>query len=73
MVRLNSLLRATNQTQLVRLETGIGGVAVYFTLKGQQFCFACDHWDEIKDNMQAIHKTIEALRGIERCHFEPQP
>lgn len=42
------------------------GVAVYFTLRGQQMCFACDRWDEIKDNMQAIHKTIEALRGIER-------
>jgi len=42
------------------------GVAVYFTLRGQQMCFACDRWDDIKDNMQAIHKTIEALRGIER-------
>lgn len=42
------------------------GVAVYFTLRSQQMCFACDRWDDIKDNMQAIHKTIEALRGIER-------
>lgn len=29
-------------------------------------CFACDKWNKIKDNMQAIAKTIEALRGIER-------
>jgi hypothetical protein len=42
------------------------GVAVYFTLKGEQKCFACDRWDLVKDNMQAIAKTIEALRGIER-------
>jgi hypothetical protein len=42
------------------------GVAVYFTLGDEQKCFACDRWDLIKDNMQAIAKTIEALRGIDR-------
>ena len=42
------------------------GVAVYFTYKGRPMCFACDKWSHIKDNMQAIRKTIEALRGIER-------
>lgn len=42
------------------------GVAVYFTLKGRPMVFACDKWDQIKDNMRAIQKTIEALRGIER-------
>jgi hypothetical protein len=42
------------------------GAAVYFTLKGQQMCFACDRWDCVADNIQAIRKTIEALRGIER-------
>lgn len=42
------------------------GVAVYFTLKGQQMCFACDRWDSVADNVHAIRKTIEALRGIER-------
>ncbi|MGM9512433.1 hypothetical protein ACS5NO_32170 [Larkinella sp. GY13] len=42
------------------------GVAVYFMLNGEQKCFACDRWDLVKDNMQAIAKTIEALRGIER-------
>lgn len=42
------------------------GVAVYFTHKCRQVCFACDRWDLVKDNMQAIRKTIEALRGIER-------
>ena len=42
------------------------GVAVYFTHRGRQLCFACDRWIRIEDNMQAIAKTIEALRGIER-------
>lgn len=42
------------------------GVAVYFTYKKQQVCFACDRWIKIEDNMQAICKTIEALCGIAR-------
>ena len=42
------------------------GVAVYFDLKKKQMCFACDRWDKVEANMQAIAKTIEALRGIER-------
>lgn len=42
------------------------GVAVYFTLKNEQRVFACDRWSRIQDNIQAIRKTIEALRGIER-------
>jgi DnaJ-domain-containing protein 1 len=28
--------------------------------------FACDRWQKIEHNMQAIAKTIEALRGIAR-------
>lgn len=42
------------------------GVAVYFTKDGSQMCFPCDKWDRIEDNMYAIAKTIDALRGIER-------
>lgn len=42
------------------------GVAVYFDLKKKPMCFACDRWDKVEHNMQAIAKTIEALRGIER-------
>ncbi|MDA3922725.1 MAG: hypothetical protein PF501_18915 [Salinisphaera sp.] len=42
------------------------GVAVYFDYKGSQHCFACDQWDLLQDNVQAIRKTIEALRGISR-------
>lgn len=42
------------------------GVAVYFTRKGAEQCIACDKWDSVRDNLQAVGKTIEALRGIER-------
>jgi len=42
------------------------GVAVYLTYKGRQMCFACDKWRDVYDNIYAIGKTIEALRGIER-------
>lgn len=42
------------------------GVAVYFTYKKRPMCFACDRWQKVEDNMQAIAKTIEALRGIAR-------
>lgn len=42
------------------------GVAVYFLRKGKQMVFACDRWNKIEDNMRAIEKTIEAVRGIDR-------
>jgi hypothetical protein len=41
-------------------------VAVYFTYKDKQMCFACDRWTKVEDNIQAVRKTIEALRGIAR-------
>lgn len=42
------------------------GVVVYFTLDGDQMAFPCDKWDKVEDNVRAIGKTIEALRGIAR-------
>lgn len=42
------------------------GVAIYFTYKKRQMCFACDRWIKVEDNMQAIAKTIDALRGVAR-------
>jgi hypothetical protein len=42
------------------------GVAVYFMWQGKQMTFACDRWDRVRDNVRAVGKTIEALRGIER-------
>jgi len=42
------------------------GIAVYFTLNRQQLCMPCDRYLTPEDNLQAIAKTIEAMRGIER-------
>lgn len=42
------------------------GVAVYFMYKDKQTCFACDRWDKVEDNIYAIAKTIDAMRGISR-------
>lgn len=42
------------------------GVAVYFNYRKRPMCFACDRWQRIEDNMQAVAKTIDALRGIAR-------
>lgn len=47
-------------------DNGDPGVAVYFERKGRQQVFACDKWQTVKDNIRAIHRTIEALRGIDR-------
>ncbi len=41
-------------------------VAVYFELFGKQQCIPCDKWKTVTDNITAIQKTINALRGIER-------
>lgn len=42
------------------------GVAVYFKFNGNDQCIPCDKWRTIAENMRAIEKTIDALRGIER-------
>lgn len=42
------------------------GVAVYFKLNGSEQCIPCDKWSSLGDNLRAINKTVEALRGIER-------
>ena len=42
------------------------GAALYFEYAGNHMCFACDAWDRVRDNIQAVRKTVEALRGIER-------
>lgn len=62
----NVELRLDGQPYANRPEPSDPGVAVYFTYKGRPMAFACDRWDRIKDNIRAIEKTIEALRGIER-------
>jgi len=42
------------------------GVAVYFTWQGRQHALACDRWTTVADNLQALRKSIEAMRGLDR-------
>jgi len=42
------------------------GVAVYFKWQKRDLVFACDKWRDVEDNLWAIVKHIEALRGQER-------
>jgi hypothetical protein len=50
----------------VRPDGGDSGVAVYFERKGRSMVLACDKYRQAWDNIYAIAKTIEAMRGIER-------
>jgi hypothetical protein len=43
--------------------SGDTGVAVYFTLKQRRTVLACDKWDRVPDNIWAVAKHIEAMRG----------
>ena len=42
------------------------GIAVYFTLKGKPLALACDRWNTVEDNLWAVAKHIDALRGQDR-------
>lgn len=40
-----------------------GGVAAYFRIKGEPRVLACDKWNRTVDNMVALGKHVEAIRG----------
>jgi hypothetical protein len=42
------------------------GAAVYFRLKDKSYCLPCDRWLGVEENLYAIAKHIEAMRGMER-------
>lgn len=42
------------------------GVAVYFHLKTGVHCLACDKWDKVADNLVAVAKHVQAVRGQAR-------
>lgn len=42
------------------------GIAVYFRFKNKPMVLACDQYHLATDNIHAIAKTIEAMRGIQR-------
>jgi hypothetical protein len=65
-ISTNIELRRDGLPYAGRREPTDKGVAVYFEYRKRPMCFACDRWDRIGDNIYAVAKTIEALRGIER-------
>lgn len=50
----------------MRPDGGDPGVAVYFKRAKKSMVFACDKYVDTCDNIYAIAKTIDAMRGIER-------
>lgn len=42
------------------------GAAIYFTLKGRRIALASDKWISVGENLWALAKHLEALRGQER-------
>lgn len=58
--RLDGLPRANQSAP------GDSGACLYFRMKGKDYCMPCDKWDRVADNIAAIAKHIEALRGQER-------
>jgi hypothetical protein len=64
-ISTNVPLKADGTIRLDR-EPLDSGVAVYFIRDGKQMVLACDQYDLLRDNLLAIAKTVEAMRGIER-------
>ncbi|RXR27717.1 J domain-containing protein [Sphingobium fluviale] len=62
----NVELRLDGQPRSDRRDPDDPGVAVYFRLAGKDTVLACDKWDRVADNIVAIAKHIEALRGMDR-------
>ena len=62
----NVELRADGQPRSDRRAPMDPGVAVYFDLKRRPTVLACDKWDRVADNIVALAKHIEAMRGMDR-------
>ena len=62
----NLKLRLDGLPAAGQIEPGDTGVALYFALKEKPVVLACDKWRRVADNIWAIAKHIEALRGQER-------
>lgn len=65
-ISTNVELRRDGEPYANRKPPSDTGVAVYFKRKGQQVCLSCDQYIHVWENMRAIGKTLEAMRGIER-------
>jgi len=62
----NLMLKNDGFPYATQREPEDAGVVAYFMLFGKQQAIPCDKWALCWENLQAIAKTIGALRGIER-------
>lgn len=49
-----------------RFKMNSPGVAIYFKRKGKQVALCCDQYDNVWENLIALAKGIEAIRGMDR-------
>jgi hypothetical protein len=64
--RLGALEVIITANGFLRTKPNDTGVSVYFKLGNDNLVLACDRWSTIEENLWAIGKHIEALRGQER-------
>lgn len=62
----NLTLRLDGLPKGGQAQPGDPGAAVYFDFAGRPTVLACDKWDRIEDNIAALAKHIEAMRGMDR-------
>lgn len=65
-VSTNKPLRLDGLPRSDSTEPADGGAAVYFNLDGAPRVLACDKWQTVGENLWAIFKHIESVRGQER-------
>lgn len=62
----NLELRNDGQPRSNQPEPRDTGAACYFKHDGRPLVLACDKWDRVADNIAAIAKHIDAMRGMDR-------
>lgn len=62
----NLELRLDGQPRSGQTDPADPGAALYFQLGGKDIALACDKWDRVADNIAALAKHIEAMRGMDR-------
>lgn len=62
----NVPVRADGRPRSGQPEPADPRAAVYFLLKGEPRCLACDAWTKTADNIAALAAHIEAIRAVER-------
>ena len=59
----NLRLRQDGQPMSGQREPDDPGICVYFRLSDKPRCLPCDRWDRAADNLAAVAKYVDALRG----------